>query len=605
MDAIAIHGELARLAREFSGLIACDELSRDAFATDASVYQQRPVAVTFPRTADDVRRLIELARRCQASLIPRAAGTSLAGQVVGPGIVVDVSRFMDEILEVDIPGRWARVQPGVIRDELNRSLAPRGLFFAPETSTSNRAMIGGMLGNNSCGANSIVYGTTRENIISVRGWLADGTFAEFGPLPTDPPLAATPSRRGHSADRIVAEMVQLLCESGTRQAIRDEYPGPGVTRRNTGYALDRLIECRPFTAGGPPLNLCRLIAGSEGTLFFATEITVALHDLPGACSGFYCPHFRDVDQALRATQSVMKFPVHNCELIDRLILQGAARNLDQRQNLKYFVGDPAAVLIIDVRGDTRPQVQSQLDSIRDQLRQEQLGFAHPVWFDEAVVAISELRRAGLGVVANVVGDAKPVTVIEDTAVAVDDLADYIHEVDSLLETRYQAKCVHYGHAGAGELHLRPVLNMKTVDGVNQFRELAYEVAAIVKRYRGSLSGEHGDGRLRSELLQTMIGPANYRLLGRVKKIWDPENIFNPGKIVDPPSMTADLRYRPTGTRDLPTIMDFSASGGLQRAAEMCNGVGACRKSHHAGGTMCPSFMVTRDEVHSTRAARIC
>ncbi len=599
LNVTEIHRELTALSADMAGEIACDDLSRRVFATDASVYQQQPLAVAWPKTDADIGRLISVARKCRVGLIPRAAGTSLAGQVVGSGIVVDVSRFMDQILDVDIARRRARVQPGLVRDELNRELAGEGLFFAPETSTSNRATIGGMLGNNSCGANSIVYGTTRENVVAVGGWLASGERVEFGPIENQQQI-------GHSigetaAERIATELVELLSDTGRQDEIRNGFPDLRVTRRNTGYALDQLLVCRPFSPDGPPLNVCRLIAGSEGTLFFATEITVALTELPAACRGFYCPHFADVDQALRATQLIMKHPVHNCEMIDRLILQGAARNLDQQRNLKYFQGDPATVLLVEVRDDTRSQVQSRLEQIRQYLQSANLGFAHPLWFDQAVTDIAELRRSGLGVVANVVGDDKPATVIEDTAVSVEDLADYVREVDLLLKDKYQADCVHYGHAGAGELHLRPVLNLKTRSGVEIFHEMAGDVAAIVRRYRGSLSGEHGDGRLRSQWLQTMIGPANYQTLQRVKQIFDPENMFNPGRIVDGPPMTDDLRFQQAETRAISTVFDFSANGGIQRAAEMCNGVGACRKSHLAGGTMCPSYMATRQEKHTTRA----
>ncbi len=560
-----------------------------------------PAAVAFPKTDADIASLIALAHRCAVGLIPRTAGTSLAGQVVGSGIVVDVSRHMNRILAVDKDQQWARVQPGVIRDELNMHLAETGLFFAPETSTSNRAMIGGMFGNNSCGANSIVYGTTRESVISTRGFLASGEFARFGPVDEVTAVRIQRDDPELAANRIASLIVDALSDLVVQRSIRREFPKPSVSRRNTGYALDRLLDCQPFCSNGEPFNLCKLLAGSEGTLFLSTEIQVRLHPLPAGFNGVYCPHFHSIVDATRATQIVMRHPVFHCELIDRMILLGAGRNAQQRPHLQYFSGDPAAVLIVEVRDKSANDVQLRLQQIQDELKQIGLGFHHPMWFGEAITHINEVRRAGLGVVANVIGDDKPTTVIEDTAVSIDDLPAYIGEVEQLLRSKYGSECVFYGHAGAGELHLRPVLNLKTNEGIARFRNMAFDVARLVKRFGGSLSGEHGDGRLRAELLPLMIGDDNYQLLQQIKRIWDPNNIFNPGKIVNAPPMSESLRYSSMASDDVPTIMDFSNSGSLLQSAEMCSGVGECRKSHLSGGVMCPSYMATRDEVHSTRA----
>ena len=601
MDSTTLQRELTSLERELDGELRRDDLTRKAFSTDASVYQQLPVAVAFPKTEADIAALIALANRCRIGLIPRTAGTSLAGQVVGSGIVVDVSRYMNRILEVDKEKRWARVQPGVIRDELNMHLAETGLFFAPETSTSNRAMIGGMFGNNSCGANSIVYGTTRENVISTRGFLASGEFAEIGPLDGTQLKRLLDGESNSTADRVTKSVFNSLSDPAVQQSIRSQFPKPSVTRRNTGYAVDRMLDAQPFRSDGQPFNLCKLLAGSEGTLFFSTEIQVHLHPLPARFNGLYCPHFRSVDEAMRATQIIMRHQVFHCELIDRLILEGASRNPQQRQHMQYFSGDPTAVLIVEIRSESENDVAMRLRQVQNELENSQLGYHHPTWFGEAIGHINEVRRAGLGVVANVVGDDKPTTVIEDTAVSIDDLPDYIREVEQLLQRKYESECVYYGHAGAGELHLRPVLNLKTPEGVARFRDIAFDVAKIVKRFGGSLSGEHGDGRLRAELLPLMIGEDNYQLLKKIKSIWDPNNIFNPGKVVDAPLMSESLRYSEALSNQIPTIMDFSRTGSLLQSAEMCNGVGECRKSHLSGGVMCPSYMATRDEIHSTRA----
>lgn len=593
----AIAKAIDNITARFKGDLHLDGLTRTIYSNDASVYQEMPAVVAMPRDADDVRLLIELARETRTSLIPRAGGTSLAGQVVGGGIVVDVSRFMNRVLAIDPENRSVTVQPGVIRDELNMALAGHGLFFAPETSTSNRATIGGMLGNNSCGANSIVYGTTRENVLAVTGLLADGSLATFG-------NAEVVTGGETTSQRVLHQTYECIAPQQIQRQIRDRYPDPEVTRRNTGYALDRLVDSIIVEDSGRTIfDPCQLLAGSEGTLMFTTAIDLKCHPLPPTQRVLLCPQFESVDQALRATRMVMQYPVFGCELIDHLVIEGAARNLEQREHLEFLVGAPRAVLIVDLRGECEAEVNSMAQRIAGDLGSEGLGYAFPEIRGQQIAAVQQVRKAGLGVVANVAGDSKPVTVIEDTAVSVNRLPDYIADVDGMLQERFGVSCVHYGHAGAGELHLRPVLNLKDGDDVLRFRDIATEVAAIVRRYRGSLSGEHGDGRLRGEFLASMIGEANYQLLRDVKAIWDPDNIFNPGKIVDAPSMTASLRYpkKATSAGQVETAFRFSDSGSLLQAAEMCSGSGDCRKTHLTGGVMCPSYMATRDERDSTRA----
>jgi len=602
--------EIESLQNQFRGEIQLSDLERMTYANDASVYQTLPAAVALPREQRDIQLLIELANQAGVALIPRTAGTSLSGQTVGDGIVVDVSRHFTEILEINVHERWVRVQPGVIRDELNMALAEHGLMFGPETSTSNRAMIGGMLGNNSCGSNSIVYGTTRDQTIEVTGFLSDGTQATFGP-------SGGPKNSGKFSQQVASETIGLLSDSETQQRVRDQFPHPDVSRRNTGYAVDRLIESETFGGNDGPLNFCHLIAGSEGTLFFATEVKLRCHPLPPPDSGLLCAHFESVDQATRAAQIIMRHhqaartadaddnqypsPIFACELIDHFILEGAARNIEQQKNLDFVEGNPAAIVIVDLRASDRNSIRETAAKIVEDLKASQLGYAFPLLFDDAVTAIWQVRKAGLGVVANVVGDTKPVTLVEDTAVRVDVLPEYIAEVNELLLGKYNAQCVHYGHVGAGEIHLRPMVNLKSKEGLSKFRQIATDVAAIVKKYRGSLSGEHGDGRLRGEFLESMIGAENYELLRSIKKIWDPNGIFNPGKIVDAPPMDTSLRYSQTPTREVATVMDFSDTGGIQRAAEMCSGSGDCRKTELTGGVMCPSYMATRNEKDTTRA----
>ena len=599
------------LRQGFQGDILDSEVDALAYATDASVYQQRPTLVLCPANQQDVEMAISLAARLECGLIPRAGGTSLAGQVVGDGIVVDVSRNMNKILEINTAEQWVRVQPGIIRDELNRQLAQHGLFFGPETSTSNRATIGGMLGNNSCGSNSIVYGTTRDNTLAVAGLLSDGCHAEFGPLDEDQLKQIRAQQKPDRRQQIIADTIKLLDDQEVQERIRNEFPHPDTSRRNTGYAIDLLANSQPF-GGRRPLNFVDLVAGSEGTLFFATDIRLKCHPLPPNTSGLLCLQFASVSDALKATQTVMQHchqdlsgtsaNVFACELIDHLVIEGARRNLAQSANLDFVVGQPAAVLIVDIRANHRAAVDEHAKTIDRDLQSTALEYHSSVLFGDSVDKVWQVRKAGLGVVANVVGDDKPITVIEDAAVPVEALPEYITEVDQLLSQRFNVSCVHYGHAGAGELHLRPILNLKTEQGVQQFTEIAESVAAIAKKHGGSLSGEHGDGRLRAPLIPNMIGPANYELLKQVKRIWDPRNVFNPGKIVDATKMTDDLRYQTQHQpAKLKTAFDFSDTGGIQRAAEMCSGSGDCRKTELATGTMCPSFMATRQERDSTRA----
>jgi FAD/FMN-containing dehydrogenase/Fe-S oxidoreductase len=606
---------LRALAGRLSGELRWDDVARTIYATDASEYQERPLAVALPATDGDVQELIRFAAAERVGLIPRAAGTSLAGQVVGAGIVVDAGRRMNQILSVDIAARRVRVQPGVVRNELNRFLAPHGLYFGPETSTASWAMIGGMVGNNSCGSNSIAYGSTRDHLVAARGFLADGSPVTFGPLSTAE-FFAKAAGPDTLETRIYREIAGLLGDADTRRLIRDSFPRPEVTRRNTGYALDALLDAGCFDpASDRPFNFCRLIAGSEGTLFFGVEFELGLIPLPPP-GGLLVVHCRSVDEALRATLVAMRHrrdpatPPHQgseaeltgCELIDDKILACTRDNPEQARNRSFVVGDPAAILVIEVKHASREAVAAQLARIEDELRAAGLGYAWPVLFGADGDKVWELRRAGQGLVNNIPGDAKPREIVEDTAVAVEDLPAYIAEFDRLLAEKYGIDCIHYAHAGAGELHLRPLFDLRSEAGLRMFRDVATDVAALVKKYRGSLSGEHGDGRLRGEFIRTMVGPECYRLLERVKQVFDPQGILNPGKIVATPPMDAALRILPGVPAPEPeTVFDFSATQGVLRAAEKCTGVGQCRRSHLMGGTMCPSYMATRDEEHTTRA----
>jgi FAD/FMN-containing dehydrogenase/Fe-S oxidoreductase len=591
--------DLRRLAAELEGALHFDTTMRTLYATDASVYREMPQAVALPRSENDICKLVRFARDTGTSLIPRTAGTSLAGQVVGPGIVVDVSRYFTRIVEIDIARRRVRVQPGVVRNELNLALAPHGLFFAPETSTQNRCMIGGMVGNNSCGANSVIYGSTREHLVSARTVLSDGSIAEFSPLS---PMELEAKCSGDTREAIVyRETYTLLANEENRAEIAREFPKKSIHRRNTGYAMDSLAACAPFTPDGPPFNFCRLLAGSEGTLAFLTEVTLACETLPPRSSALVCVHCATIDEALRANLVALQLSPRASELLDDHILECTKINFEQRKNRFFVQGDPGAILAVELAGESREAVQALAARLEGDLRAARLGYHFPVVWGADQNRVWNLRKAALGLLSNIPGDAKPVAVIEDTAIDPEDLPAFVREFDEILGC-HGLSAVHYGHAASGELHLRPILNLKAEDHRKLFRLIGTEIAKLTKRYGGSLSGEHGDGRLRGEFLPLMVGKKNYALFQAIKHSWDPTGIFNPGKITGAPPMDASLRYEPDQVvRELPTVLNFSESRGILRAAEQCNGSGDCRKSHLMGGTMCPSFMATRNERDTTRA----
>ena len=596
---------LAKFATELEGELHFDTVMRTLYATDASAYREMPTAVAIPKTVDDIKKLIVFARENGSSIIPRTAGTSLAGQVVGNGIVVDVSKNFTQIIEINKEEHWVRVQPGVIRDVLNMELKKYGLFFGPETSTANRAMIGGMVGNNSCGSNSVVYGSTREHLLEVKAILSDGSEMEFksSNVQAFRELLNIAHQKNGSAtlfEKIYRETDTILSDPFNQEEIRREFPKPTIERRNTGYALDMLLNCEPFTEGGKPFNLCELIAGSEGTLCFLTEIKLHVNDLPPAEIGLVCGHFNNVDEALRANLIGLKYKPSASELMDHYILECTKANKEHNQNRFFVQGDPGAILVVELRGNSTEEIAQKASEMEAEMRAAGLGYHFPVVYGADTKRVWDLRKAGLGLLSNLPGDEKAVAVIEDTAVDVNDLPDFIREFNEIL-TANNLYCVHYAHAGSGEIHLRPIINLKTVEGNKQFRLIAEEIATLVKKYRGSLSGEHGDGRLRGEFIKQMVGEHNYQLMKDIKRIWDPHNIFNPNKVVDTPPMDTFLRYVPgQQTPELKTTFRFTDQNILQHA-EQCNGSGDCRKTHLSGGTMCPSYMATRNEKESTRA----
>ena len=582
------------LKKKLKGTLYDGEAIRRIYATDASAYREVPQAVAIPKDEEDLKKLIQFARENQTSLIPRTAGTSLAGQVVGGGIVVDVSKHFIKILELNIEEEYVWVQPGIVRDELNRELAKHGYFFAPETSTANRAMIGGMIGNNSCGSNSIVYGSTREHLLEVKTLLSDGSEVHF---------KASEDLRGSSKleNQLYQNISDILLDDANVQRIKKEFPKPNIPRRNTGYALDMLADMQPFNPKGKPFNFCSLIAGSEGTLAFVTAAKLKITKIPRGHKRLVCIHSKSIEDSLKANLIALNYQPYACELMDHYILEATARNKEQAANRFFVEGEPKAILVVELIGDTEKEVDIRILNFLTELGKQRLGYAFPIIKGDDITKVWNLRKAGLGLLSNIPGDTKPAPVIEDTAVDVQDLPNYIGDFNKILH-KHGLYSVHYAHAGSGELHLRPYLNLKTEEGVQLFRTIAEEIADLVKKYKGSLSGEHGDGRLRGEFIPKMIGKENYQLLKKVKHSWDPQNIFNPGKIVETAPMDSSLRFDKNHvTPEYETMLDFSKDQGIVRSSELCNGSGDCRKSELTGGTMCPSYQATRDEKDTTRA----
>ena len=590
---------LNKLSGELQGKLHYDDLWKSIYATDASVYREIPLAVSFPKDNKDLIALINFAKKNNTSLIPRTAGTSLAGQCTGNGIVVDVSKHFTDIIKVDPRHKTVTVQPGVIRDDLNRHLKKHGLFFGPNTSTSNRCMIGGMVGNNSSGTTSIKYGTTRDKLKSLKVILSDGSIAEFKDL------TQQEYKEKLELDSVEGEIYRLLHEKlsskDNQEEILKNYPPAELHRRNTGYAIDELLNTEVFDLGEKQYNLSKLIAGSEGTLAFVTEITLCLDVLPPEYTAMVAAHYPSIDTCMQAVVPAMEHSLFTCEMMDKVILDCTKESLKYRDNRFFIEGDPQGILMLELRSDSEVELQKQVTALLDTLKSSDLGYAFPVLYDDQIELALELRKAGLGLLGNMKGDRKAVACIEDTAVALPVLADYISDFSKIMDS-YNQQAVYYAHAGAGEIHLRPILNLKKSSDVKLFRSITKDVAELVKKYNGSLSGEHGDGRVRAEFIELMFGKQIYELLKEVKYVFDPRNIFNPGKIVDAPAMDISLRYDPDRKEpEINTIMDFSDADGVLRLAEKCNGSGDCRKSVEAGGTMCPSYRATKDEKDTTRA----
>ncbi len=586
------------LKQQLEGDIFTDIKTRLLYATDASVYREIPIAVARPCNENDIKLLVEFAGKNNIPLIPRTAGTSLAGQVVGYGLVMDFSKYMTQILEFNAEERWVKVQPGVILDELNEFLKPHGLFFGPETSTSNRCMLGGMVANNSCGAHSLVYGSTRDHTLELRSVLSDGSIATFGSVTPEEFRRKCIGKTLES--KIYQNIFSILSDKTIQDEVGAQYPEKRIHRRNTGYALDLLLESNIFSDSDVNFNFCKLLAGSEGSLAIFTEIKIALVPLPPIHTALVCIHLDTIEQALRANLVALQNNPVAVELIDKVILDCTKTNISQAPNRFFIKGDPGAILVVEFAEHSEAETDNKITGMIKELQNQNMGYHYPVLKQKDIGKVWALRKAGLGLLSNVPGDSKPVAVIEDTAIHVEALPYFVKELQVVLDNM-NLQCVYYAHIGTGEIHLRPVLNLKNKADVERFYQIALETAKLVKKYKGSLSGEHGDGRLRGEFIPLMLGERIYKILRELKQTWDPENIYNPGKIVDTPSMKTSLRYTPGApVPKLKTYFRYPEAGDFLKAVEKCNGSGDCRKPHTFKGVMCPSFHATTDEHDTTR-----
>lgn len=599
MATLGIYDKLKIFSNYFEGDIYTDETTRLLYATDASAYREKPIAVIRPKNVSDIKKVVAFASKNNVPIIPRTAGTSLAGQVVGNGIIVDVSKYLTKVLEINEQEKWVRVEPGVVLDELNKILAPKGLFFGPETSTSTRCMIGGMVGNNSCGAHSLIYGSTRDHLLELKTILSDGSIAEFKQINND---EFKQKLEGNNLEnKIYQNINEILSDKSNIEEIKKQYPDSRIHRRNTGYAIDVLSLTSPFSESNTPFNFCKLLAGSEGTLAFTIEIKLNLVDLPPKEIGLVCIHMNSLEETFKGNLVALKHNPTSIELMDKAILDLTKGNIEQNKNRFFLEGDPQALLIVEFAKETREEINEIAKNLEADMRKNGFGYHFPVVFGSDTKKVWNLRKAGLGVLSTLPGDAKPVPVIEDTAVHPDVLPEYMADLNKMFN-KHDISCIYYAHIATGEIHMRPVLNLKIKKDVELFRTIAKESAELVKKYRGSLSGEHGDGRLRGEFIPYMIGDHCYSLLKQIKETWDPKHIFNPGKITDTPPMNSSLRFETDKElRKIETIFDFSQDLGILGSVEKCNGSADCRKSEIIGGTMCPSFMASRNENQTTRA----
>ena len=580
--------DTAQLQRELqqriSGDVRFDDFSRVLYSTDASIYQMKPIGVVIPRNADDVQAAIEVAAKHGVPILPRCGGTSLAGQGVNTGLVLDFSKHMNQVLEVNSEEGWARVQPGIVLDHLNRQLYEHGYHYAPDPTTSNRACVGGGIGNNTCGSHSVIYGKTVDHIMEVQTVLSDGSRAHFGQIDA---AQFEVKISGNGLESQIYRGVTNIAQAN-RDEIESRYPK--VIRRVSGYNLE------DFLSDGP-LNMARMVVGSEGTLCTVTEAKINLVPRP-VMRGLAVVHFQELVRACEATIPILEHDPSAVELVDRMMLDRCRESLGFARNMSFLEGEPDSLLLVEFYGESEEELRSKLEDLKARMGHTRLAYASVNMTDSSQQAnVWAIRRAGLGLLMSVHGDAKPLPYVEDTAVDPDRLGEYVRRFQEVVRY-HNTEAGYYGHASVGCLHIRPLVSLKDQQGIDRMVSIAEAVSDLVLEFGGSLSGEHGDGIVRGVFTEKMFGPHIYDAFRQVKRVFDPKDIMNPGKIIDTPGLTENLRFGTAYQASSPiTTLDFSADTNFAGAVEQCNGMGACRKTE---GTMCPSYMVTREEEHSTR-----
>lgn len=575
----------ADLRAAANGEVLTDAVSLGLYATDASLYQIRPLAVFVPSDQADVIKAVEIARDHKIALIPRGGGTGLAGQTIGQGLIIDFSKHVNRILELNADERWVRVEPGIVRDNLNHHLAEHRLHFAPDPATSSRANIGGMLGNNSSGTKSILYGKTVDHVLELKVLLSDGTILDLKPRSKDEYEAISKQNdREGEIYRTIREYIQV-----NREEIDARFPK--VMRRVGGYNLDEFIDTSTW-------NLSKLIVGSEGTLGLILEAKINLEPLPEHKS-VCLVHFKDLQESIVAVQEMVKHGPAAVEILDKTVIDLSRKNLTTQRSCHVVEGDPKAVLIVEFYGDTVDEVMAKPLPMIARLKEMNLGYAYPVFGEgTSYNDVWTIRKKGLGLMLGMKTKRKPLAFIEDAGIPLESLPEYIEEVRAVCE-KYDTPAAMYAHASVGVIHVRPILDMRDADDIERFKNIAEDTFQLVKKYKGSWSGEHGDGLVRSPFNERFFGKQLYEVFEQVKQLFDPENLMNPGKIIHAPPIDQNLRYGTTyQDEELNTLYHYREDGSFQDAIHMCSGVGECRKT--LTGTMCPSFMATLDEEHSTR-----
>jgi FAD/FMN-containing dehydrogenase/Fe-S oxidoreductase len=569
--------------KDIDAEVRFDTVTTALYSTDASVYKLQPLGVVIPKTRQALIDTVNLCLKHRCSITMRGGGTSQAGQAIGEGLIVDCSKYLNRVIEVNAEERWAIVEPGVVLDELNAQLAPLGLRFAPDISTASRATLGGMMANNSAGARSVLYGTTIHHVLEQTAMLSDGSIVEFRDIPRD---------QVPTGDSLEAACYRTVLQLAHDHEAEIDRRYPKILRRVGGYNLNEFV-------GNGPVNLTKMMVGSEGTLGVILEAKVKLVPLPKA-KAVMVIGFADLLEALSAAPVILKHNPSAIEVMDKAILSGTHQNAGLDKTRREFIaGDPDATLCVEMYADRKEDLPPRLAALEADLRGKKLGESYR---SETELAQQQriwgLREAALGLSMAVKDDAKSISFVEDTAVAPEKLSEFIGKFLQIIRDHDTTAGI-YAHASVGCLHVRPVVNMKTADGVAKFQSIANAVADLVLEYGGALSGEHGDGLVRSPYMRQMFGDTLYGAFREIKRTFDPNNLFNPGKITDAPPMTSNLRFGAGYHSANPqTYFDYSEFGGMAGAVEMCSGVGACRKK--LSGTMCPSYMATRDEKDSTR-----